>query len=437
MSKNYNLESGSYEIKISTNGIDSTISNLKSRLFDLEQQEKDRNALAQKLAQLKKDFQILTSTKNKLEQELKQKDDSYNQRINSLRSDNENLQLSYNEKMALNKKLFTENDALEKEIEQRDNELNDLRNKLKDMNNQLGQSLVDKGDLENQVQKLKAIKNSQLNDINKLTKENKNLSETITDQDKKLQRAQDEIALMNNKSNENDADIQNLNIKLRGLMDDISNTQNVLNRNNGENRDLDEKLCELNNQCENLKCENANLNSNIIKEKALRADKEKQNQNLNNIINEHENQINDLNNKYNSLNAMYSLTNSDNKNSQIQNNKLKEHIMILTQQNQKLLDELDCVKDQDLKMKNLLCRKDQSSMILRGVYDCIQQGTMCLEKIESDPIGYSRGNLRSNSKEKIRSSSPRYNYVNKNKFFDVFFKFNLMFFNLKIYIYVN
>ena len=411
---NYNLESGSYEIKVSTNGIDSTISNLKSRLFDLEQQEKDRNALAQKLAQLKKDFQILTSTKNKLEQELKQKDDSYNQRICSLRSDNENLQLSYNEKLALNKKLFTENDALEKEIEQRDNELNDLRNKLKDMNNQLGQSLVDKGDLENQVQKLKAIKNSQLNDINKLTKENKNLSEIITDQDKKLQRAQDEIAMMNNKSEENDADIQNLNIKLRGLMDDISNTQNVLNRNNGENRDLDEKLCELNNQCENLKCENANLNSNIIKEKALRADKEKQNQNLNNIINEHENQINDLNNKYNSLNAMYSLTTNDNKNSQIQNNKLKEHIMILTQQNQKLLDELDCVKDQDLKMKSLLSRKDQSSMILRGVYDCIQQGTMCLEKIESDPIGYSRGNLRSNSKEKIRSSSPRYTYVNKN-----------------------
>ena len=393
---NYNLESGSYEIKVSTNGIDSTISNLKSRLFDLEQQEKDRNALAQKLAQLKKDFQILTSTKNKLEQELKQKDDSYNQRICSLRSDNENLQLSYNEKLALNKKLFTENDALEKEIEQRDNELNDLR------------------DLENQVQKLKTIKNSQLNDINKLTKENKNLSEIITDQDKKLQRAQDEIAMMNNKSDENDADIQNLNIKLRGLMDDISNTQNVLNRNNGENRDLDEKLCELNNQCENLKCENANLNSNIIKEKALRADKEKQNQNLNNIINEHENQINDLNNKYNSLNAMYSLTTNDNKNSQIQNNKLKEHIMILTQQNQKLLDELDCVKDQDLKMKSLLSRKDQSSMILRGVYDCIQQGTMCLEKIESDPIGYSRGNLRSNSKEKIRSNSPRYTYVNKN-----------------------
>ena len=196
MSTNFNEESSPYEIKSSSKGIDLTISNLKSRLFDLEQQEKDRNALAQKLSQLKKEFQVLTSTKNKLEEELKQKDDGYNQRICSLQSDNENLQLSYNEKLALNKKLFTENDALEKEIEDRDNELNDLRNKLKDLNNQLGQSLVDKGDLENQVQKLKVIKNSQLNDINKLTKENKNLSEIVNDQDKKLQRAQDEIKVM-------------------------------------------------------------------------------------------------------------------------------------------------------------------------------------------------------------------------------------------------
>ena len=412
-SSNFNIESSSYEKKISNNGIDSTISNLKSRLFDLEQQEKDRNALAQKLAQLKKEFQLLSITKDRLEQDLKQKDDSYNQQINSLRNENENLQLSYNEKLASNKKLFTENDALEKEIESRDAQINDLKGRLRDMNNQLGQSLVDKGDLENQVQKLKAIKNSQINDINKLTKENKNLSEIITDQDKRLQRAQEEIALMNNKSDENDADIQNLNIKLRGLMDDISNTQNGLNKNNLDNQNLDEKLGELNSQCENLKCENANLNDNILREKALTADKERQNQNLNNIINEHENQINELNNKYNNLNAMYDIATNDSKNSQIQNDKLKGHIMILTQQNQKLLDELDNVKCQDLRMQTLLSRKEQSSMILRGVHGCIQQGTLCLEKIENDPIGYARGNLRNNSKENFRSNSPKYNYVNQ------------------------
>ena len=413
-SSNFNIESPSQEKKISQNGIDSTISSLKSRLFDLEQQEKDRNALSQKISQLKKEFHILTSTKDKLEQELKQKDDAYNQQINSLRTENENLQLSYNEKLSSNKKLFTENDALEKEIELRDIELNELKNKLKDMNSQLGQSLVDKGDLENQITKLKAIKNSQLNDINKLTKENKNLSEIITDQDKRLQRDQEEIALMSNKSEQNDAEIENLNAKLRALMDDISNTQNCLNKNNSDNRNLDEKLCELNSQCENIKCENANLNDNILREKTLRADKERQNQNLNSIITDHENQINELTNKYNNLNALYDIATTDSKNSQIQNDKLKGHIMILTQQNQKLLDELDNVKDQDLRMKTLLSRKNQSSMILRGAQGCIHQGNLCLEKIENDPIGYSRGNLRRNSKEKYKSPSPRYNYSNKN-----------------------
>ena len=416
----YNIEPGDYELKISDKGLDSTISNLKSRLFDLEQQEKDHNALKAKLSQLRNQFQLLTSTKNKLEQELKQKDDTYNQRICNLRSENENLQLSYNEKLSLNKKLFTENDLLEKEIEDRDNELNELRNKLNDLNNNFNQSLADKGDMENQVAKLKAIKASQLNDINKLTKENKNLSQIVSDQDKKLQKAQEDIAAMENQSQENDINIQNLNIKLRSLMDDVANTQTALNKNNLDNRNLDDKLNDLNNQCENLKCENADLNNNILKEKSLVADKQRQNDNLNAIITEHEMQLNDLSDKYNTLNAMYSQATSDSKNSQIENGKLKEHIMLLTQQNQKLLGELENVKDQDLRMKTLISRKEQSSAILRNVHDCIEQATICLEKIENDPINCRRNNLMNStntSNEKYRSSSPpvRYTYITKNE----------------------
>ena len=410
----YNIEPGDYD-----KGLDSTISNLKSRLFDLEQQEKDHNALKAKLSQLRSQFQLLTSTKDKLEQELKQKDDTYNQRICNLRSENENLQLGYNEKLSLNKKLFTENDLLEKEIEDRDNELNELRNKLNDLNNNFNQSLADKGDMENQVAKLKAIKAAQLNDINKLTKENKNLSQIVADQDKKLQKAQEDIAAMENQSQENDINIQNLNIKLRSLMDDIANTQTALNKNNLDNRNLDDKLNDLNNQCENLKCENADLNNNILKEKSLVADKQRQNDNLNAIITEHEMQLNDLSDKYNTLNAMYSQATNDSKNSQIENGKLKEHIMLLTQQNQKLLGELENVKDQDLRMKTLISRKEQSSTILRNVHGCIEQATICLEKIENDNINCGRNNLMNStaSTGKYRSSSPpvRYTYVSKNE----------------------
>lgn len=49
----YNLDND-YDMKGSSNGLDSQISDLKTRLFDLEQQEKDFNALSQKLAQLKR-----------------------------------------------------------------------------------------------------------------------------------------------------------------------------------------------------------------------------------------------------------------------------------------------------------------------------------------------------------------------------------------------
>ena len=139
------------------------------------------------------------------------------------------------------------------------------------------------------------------------------------------------------------------------------------------------------------------------------------------IINNHEIQINDLTNKYNNLNAMYNQASNDSKNSQIENGQFKEHIMLLTQQNQKLLAELENIKDQDLRMKTLLSRKDQSSMVLRSVHDCIEQATICLGKIENDPINYG---MRSNnlmnssgSNGNYRSSSPplRYNFISKNE----------------------
>ena len=409
MSATYNIESNEYESKISTNGMDSTISNLKTRLFDLEQQEKDYNALCQKLAQLKKDLSILTNIKDRLEQELKQKDESYNQRISNLRGENENLQLSYNEKLSLNKKLFQENDALEKEIEARDAEINDLKNRLRDLNNQLSQSLVDKGDLDNQVQKLRNINNSQVNEINKLTNENKNLNDIVNDQNKRLQHDKEEIAMLNNKSNENDMDIQNLNDKLRNLVDDINNTQNALNKNNLDNRDLDDKIRNLECHCANLKCENNNLNNNILKEKALRGEKERQNKNLNDCINNNDNQICDLENQYNKITSLYEQVSLDSKNFQANNNKLKQHIMLLTQQNQKLLCELEKVKDQDMRMKTLLSRKDQSCLLLRGVLNCIEQSTICLEKIENDPLGYCCNNLRNSGERiRVRSCSPSY-----------------------------
>ena len=415
MSSSYNYESN-YERKMSSNGMDSTISNLKYHLFDLEQQEKDYNCLCQKLAQLKKEISNLANIKSRLEQELKQKDESYNQRVSNLRGENENLEINYNEKISLNKTLFKENDILEKEIEARDDEINDLKNRLRDLNNQLGRSLGDKGDLDNQVQKLRNINKSQNNEINNLTKENKNLNDIINDQNRRLQKDQEEIAMLNNKSNENDIDIQNLNGKLRNLVDDVNNTKNALNKNNMENRDLDDKIRNLECQCANLKCENSNLNNNILKEKALRGEKERQNQHLNDCINDSDNQIYNLENKYNDITSLYDQVSIDQKNCQADNNNLKQHIMLLNEEKQKLLCELGKVKDEDMRLKTLLCRKEQSCLLLRGAQNCIEQTNICMGKVENEPLRYCYNNNLRNSGERMRvyssehyrSCSPRY-----------------------------
>ena len=87
--------------------------------------------------------------------------------------------------------------------------------------------------------------------------------------------------------------------------------------------------------------------------------------------------------------------------------------MLLTQQNQKLLGELENVKEQDLRLKTLLSRKEQSAMLLNGVRNCIEQATCRLEKVENDPLGCnnlrnSGERVRVNSSEHYRSSSPLY-----------------------------
>ena len=406
----YNFNTDNYDLKLSTNdNPDSTISNLKSRLFDLEQKENDVNALKQKISLLKSKLQSLTLTKSNFEKELKQKDESYNQHICNLRKENENLQINYNEKLSLNKKLFIENDNLEKEIEQKDDEINELKNKLNNIKNQFAQSLADKGDLENQVKKLKNIKQSQLNDINKLTKENQNLTQIINDQDNKIQQFQGEITTMNNQSQENNDTINNLNAKLRSIMDDINTTQNAVKKNNSENRDLDEKLKIYQTQCKTLNCENTDINNKILKQKALREDKQNQNENMSQIVNEHEIHLNNLSDKFNTLNEMFIQSTNDNKNFQFENNKLKEHIMALTQQNQKLLDELNTCKTQDIQIKSLLNRKEQSLMILNSVHGCIEQAEICLENIENNHVGY-RNSYTFNNDSIINSTESQENY---------------------------
>jgi hypothetical protein len=106
-----------YDAKIESKEKDMLISQLKAHIFELEQHEKDYDCLNQKYRQLQNDCSLLNEAKIRLEYDLKQKDEYCNKQICDLRGENENLQLGFNEKIAVNKKLFAENDTLTKQID--------------------------------------------------------------------------------------------------------------------------------------------------------------------------------------------------------------------------------------------------------------------------------------------------------------------------------
>ena len=147
---NSNLPNGDYDydVRVGNKEKDMLIAQLNAHIQELEQQEKDYDLLNQKFRQLQNEYSLLKDNKLRLEYELKQRDEAYNKRICDLRGENENLQLGFNEKIAVNKKLFAENDTLTKQIDLKNREIADLNARLNDLLCQLDKSQEDKNEFE-------------------------------------------------------------------------------------------------------------------------------------------------------------------------------------------------------------------------------------------------------------------------------------------------
>jgi hypothetical protein len=80
------------------------ISQLKSQLVQLEEDDKAYNDLLQKYRQLQNEYQLINETKLHLEYELKQKNETTNKILNDLKNQNIDLNNELNEKI-----IFTKN----------------------------------------------------------------------------------------------------------------------------------------------------------------------------------------------------------------------------------------------------------------------------------------------------------------------------------------
>jgi len=149
----------------------------------------------------------------------------------------------------------------------------------------------------------------------------------------------------------------------------------------------------------------------------IRNENEKKIEKISNLINSRELELNQITNDLEKSKTINKRLIDDKTRIQIENEKLKQHIMILTNENQNLVYEFENIIDQDEKMKQQLGRKEKIFSILRNNKNNVEKSLSSLEgylnnNINND-IRYNKKRDKNfyNERNKIRSISPSNNNI--------------------------
>ena len=148
--------------------LDLMITNLKTEIFEKQQNCKDYCALENKFRQLQNDIRCLSEQKILLEQELAKSGNNGNILISKNKSENENFLNELNEKNSLNKKLYGDNNNLYQCLEGTTCENKNLQQKICCQENIIDKLNQEKCDLKNTIFSLNHLLEKQNNDIQNL-----------------------------------------------------------------------------------------------------------------------------------------------------------------------------------------------------------------------------------------------------------------------------
>ena len=395
---------------------DVLISKLNSRISKLEQEDKDYDLLNQEFKQLENDVSLLNEAKLRLEYEIKQRDESYTKRISDLKGENENLQNALNDKLCVNKKLFEEKQCLENQLKMKNNEITDLTNKINNLNNRFNSNENIKDELQNNLRELNAIKANQRDKISELVDDNKKLANLCQEQDHSLYLANQEKAKLAKKLNDDNANLGNLNSKLRVHSNNLNNLQNQLDRSNELNLKLKKDLQDLEDAFQKFNIDNQTMNDELLKQKDLKEGEDKNNSQLRIVLNDRKNKLRALNDDYMYMKNLHEKRCEERNMFQMETDKLKEHIMILTKQNEDLCDEVEGIIKGDNQMRDILNRSKRMSTMLQTNDSILSQmppelvnASNCFESTKSQMSPNRRMDL-SQSIERKRCLSPKFTY---------------------------
>jgi len=383
--------------------LDCVIANLKNQLFEKQQNVRDYCALESKFIQLQNDIKILCDQKKQLECELCLTGDQGNKLICGLKTQNENLKNELNEKNSLNKKLYGDNNNLFQALEGKTCDNQNLQDQMCHQEDILHRLNQDKISLQNTVLSLNQLRDKHLKDIQNLNTQINLLNQNSNDLDNTLRNKNCQnmqiINEFNNEKNLNNnlvCELKNKECALMQIQQKLCLANETLTR---LENDLNVLNCSHNKNKEDIAC----LNNNLLNEATIKNQMENNNAKLNTIINDRNCLIQKLTAENNVLKCTNTNINGDNNflNSKVE--AYKKHILIITDQNEKLSAELEAIMSRDSQLLCTLGRdthlraiQQENKNVINSSLDCLKCFPPCNGSLNrSNSFGRSsNGNMR-------------------------------------------
>jgi chromosome segregation ATPase len=281
---------------------------------------------------------------------MKQRTEALNKQIVELRSDLENALDSVNEKNSVNMKLFNENNNLTRTLESRNSEITGLREQLSYAENEIAKLNSDKISLEKQIRNLNEVKENQKSSLDKSSMEIDRLNNICSEQDDYIRRLSDEKMKVLAKNDELNFEVKNLNGKLKTKEDNINFLQHNLEESNKKGMSLEvinlfkfqNHITALEQQLNRVKSDLNNETLKLNSEKSARAEAERNGQRLDQLLNERAADIRRLTQELETARINIEKLNSEKARLFGESDKFKNHIVLLTEQNQKVKGLFNC-----------------------------------------------------------------------------------------------
>jgi len=234
------------------------------------------------------------------------------------------------------------------------------------------------------------------------------LKKKTEDQDKSIKNLENERSRLLAKVDDLTYENNNCQAKLRSREDTLLVSQRQLEDTKTNLAKSQNKMAELESLKETLNNEIEKLKLTLNREAKSRVDSEKQNQELNYIIKERENEIRRLLEEFDSSKINNDKLLDDNQKLFAEIEKLKSHILLVTEQNSKLSDELDLFVEQDEKIRSTLNRRERIGILKKSNQFYLEKS---LSKFDEPTNG--DFNKKSNLNNSRNLSPNRQNYKEK------------------------